>query len=125
MHALKLASNGNPAKSADIQAKCIGTALALEEIAGFLNGNFRDHADDTAPVSRGETAALLRNIAAALNPYAEQAEKAQDLKQASAGRAFDTRHVSDGGMKASPPTPIEELNAANKAFWAKHQGGKQ
>lgn len=117
-------SNGNPdeKKMQAIQAAMLAAAVSIDQSAGYLKQHF--YPGTCADLQA--LAAILTKSAEALQPAIEQAEQMRKTKAANPGEVWD-RMPSNLTFSTKPtPAPlVEQLNAANAAFWAKQQEAKQ
>lgn len=95
-------SRPDPAKLIAIQASLIQTAVALSDSAQYLAGHFYPESIE----AMRNTAAMLKSSAENLQPAIDIAEALRKSKSAKSGEVWD-----------AAPSVVQQLNAANKAFW--------
>lgn len=104
-----------------IQASLVGTAVALSDSAQYLVGHFLPASVE----AMRNTAAMLRASAENLQGQIDAAAALRKSKAANPGEVWD--RMPNNLTFSTKPTPaplVEQLNAANKAFWSNHQEGK-
>lgn len=112
----------DPAKLMAIQANLIGTAVALSDSAQYLAGHFYPE----SITAMRNTAAMLKASAENLQGPIDAADALRKSKAANPGEVWD--RMPNNLTFSTKPTPaplVEQLNAANAAFWAKQQEAKQ